>query len=93
MIPGSEPILLDLEKLFLLSDSLKNQRVQSKSYAQNSILVIFVTRYLFTKRKIARNPEGFQVPGVVEMNPTGLPELFSQPRNQNNSQKYEQMRF
>ena len=25
MIPGSEPILLDMEKLFLLSDSLENQ--------------------------------------------------------------------
>ena len=24
MIPGSEPILLDLEKLFLLSDSVEN---------------------------------------------------------------------
>ena len=30
MIPGSEPILLDLEKLFLLSGSLGNQCVQPK---------------------------------------------------------------
>ena len=29
-----------------------------------------------TKVKIARNPEGFQVPEVMDMNPTGLPELF-----------------
>ena len=48
----------------------------SWKYAQNLILVIFLLVNFFTKMKIARNPEGFQVPGVVEMNPTGLPELF-----------------
>ena len=32
--------------------------------------------FFFTKVKIARNPEGFQVPEVMDMNPTGLPELF-----------------
>ena len=30
MIPESEPILLDLEKLFLLSDSLENQIYNKK---------------------------------------------------------------
>ena len=45
-------------------------------YAQNLILVIVLPVNFFTKMKIARNHEGFQVPGVVEMNPTGLPELF-----------------
>ena len=29
---------------------------------------------------MARNPEVRQVPGVVEMNPTSLPELFKQLR-------------
>ena len=45
-------------------------------YAQNLILVIFLLVKLFTKVKIARNPEGFQVPEVMDMNPTGPPELF-----------------
>ena len=45
-------------------------------YAQTLILVIFLLVNFFTKVKIARNPESFQVPEVVEMNPTGLPELF-----------------
>ena len=48
----------------------------SWKYAQNLILVICLLVNFFTKMKIARHPEGFQVPGVVEMNPTGLPELF-----------------
>ena len=42
---------------------------------------------------IARTPEGFQVPGVAEMNPTGLPELFRHLSNLNNSQKCEKMQF
>ena len=29
-IPGSEPILLDLEKLFLLSDSMENLKFYQK---------------------------------------------------------------
>ena len=40
------------------------------------VLVTFLLVNLFTKVKIARNPEGFQVPEVMDMNPTGLPELF-----------------
>ena len=35
---------------------------------------------------IARNPEGFQVPGVVQMNLTGLPELFKPTREKNKRQ-------
>ena len=42
---------------------------------------------------IARTPEGFQVPGVAEMNPTGLPQLFRHLSNLNNSQKCEKMQF
>ena len=30
MIPESEPILLDLEKLFLLSDSVENMKLYGK---------------------------------------------------------------
>ena len=46
------------------------------SYAQTLILVNVLLVNLFTKMKIARNPEGFQVPEVMDMNPAGLPELF-----------------
>ena len=38
---------------------------------------------------IARNPEGFQVPGVVQKNPTGLPELFKPTRDLNFEQEAE----
>ena len=38
---------------------------------------------------IARNPEGFQVRGVMEMNPTGLPELFKPTRDLNFDQEGE----
>ena len=31
MAPGSEPILLDLEKLFLLSDSMENLKFYGKN--------------------------------------------------------------
>ena len=61
------------------SHFLPDHRVSSNKevyYAQHLILVNFLLVNFFTKMKIARNPEGFQVPGVVEMNPTGLPELF-----------------
>ena len=30
---------------------------------------------------------------LVEINPTGLPDLFLQPRDLNNSQEVEQMKF
>ena len=36
---------------------------------------------------ITRNPERFQVPGWVEMNPTSLPELFKPLKYQKNSRK------
>ena len=35
MIPGSEPVLLDLEKLFLLSDSMENQHFQQNVEKEN----------------------------------------------------------
>ena len=37
--------------------------------------------------KIARNPEGLQVPEAMDMNPTGLPELFKPTRDQKFEQK------
>ena len=42
---------------------------------------------------ITRNPEGFYVPGVVEMNPTGLPELSKPLRDLNFDQKREKLKF
>ena len=42
---------------------------------------------------ITRNPEGFQVPGVVEMNPTSLPELSKPLRDLNFDQKREKLKF
>ena len=62
-------------------------------YAQILILVNLILVNLFTKMDIARNPGGGQVPGVVQMNPTGLPELFKPTRDQNKRQKCEKMRF
>ena len=57
------------------------------------IVVAVLVVNFFTKMNIARNPEGFQVPGVVQMNPTGLPELFKPTRDKNVEQKCENMRF
>ena len=57
------------------------------------IVVAFLVVNFFTKMNIARNPEGFQVPGVVQMNPTGLPELFKPTRDKNKRQICEKMRF
>ena len=57
------------------------------------IVVAFLVVNFFTKMNIARNPEGFQVPGVVQKNPTGLPELFKPTRDLNFEQKCEKMRF
>ena len=57
-------------------------------YSLTFLLVNF-----FTKMNIARTPEGFQVPGVAEMNPTGLPQLFRHLSNLNNSQKCEKMQL
>ena len=42
---------------------------------------MFYSLTFFTKMNIARNPEGFQVPGVAQKNPTGLPELFKPTRD------------
>ena len=56
-----------------------------------SLTFLFVN--FFTKMGVARNPGGFQVPGVAEMNPTGLPQLFRHLSNLNNSQKCEKMQF
>ena len=57
-------------------------------YSLTFLLVNF-----FTKMNIARTPGGFQVPGVAEMHPTGLPQLFRHLSNLNNSQKCEKMQF
>ena len=51
------------------------------------IVVAFLVVNFFTKMVIARNPGGVQVPGVLQMNPTGPPELFQPSRDLNNSQK------
>ena len=62
-------------------------------YTRNLKLVNCLLVNFFTKMAIARNPEGFQVPGVVGINPTGLPELFQHPSNLNDSQKFEKIRI
>ena len=51
------------------------------------VLVTFLLVNFFTNMDIARNPEGFQVPGVVETNPTSLPELFKPSRDLGNPLK------
>ena len=56
---------------------VKNQKFKRpEAKQQEKLPQQKLENYFLTKMKIARNPEGFQVPGVVEMNPTGLPELF-----------------
>ena len=62
-------------------------------YAHILVVVVFLVVNFFTKMNIARNPEGFQVPGVVQMNPTGLPELFKPTNDKNKRQICEKMRF
>ena len=57
------------------------------------IVVAFLVVNFFTKMNIARNPEGFQVPGVVQKNPTGLPELFKPTRDLNFDQGAEKIYF
>ena len=75
------------------SDSTSNFLHIATSKCQNTEIQTRTSRFFFTKMKIARNPEGFQVPGVVEMNPTVLPELFQHPSNLNHSQKCETKQF
>ncbi len=62
-------------------------------YAHMLIVVTFLVVNFFTKMNIARSPGGFQVPGVVQTNPTGLPELFKPTRDLNFDQEAEQMKF
>ena len=62
-------------------------RSRASCYAQHLILVNFLLVNFFTKMNIARNPGGVQVPGSLQMNPTGPPELFQPSRDLNNSQK------
>ena len=62
-------------------------------YAHIEVLVTFLLVNFFTKMNIARNPEGFQVPGVVQKNPTGLPELFKPTRDLNVEEKCEKLKF
>ena len=59
----------------------------SLNYAHMLIVVAFLVVNFFTKMVIARNPGGVQVPGSLQMNPTGPPELFQPSRDLNNSQK------
>ena len=47
----------------------------------------------FTKVVITRNHAVGQVPGVLEMNLTDLPELFQQPRTLYDIQKGENITF
>ena len=42
---------------------------------------------------IARNPGGVQVPGSLQMNPTGPPALFQPSRDLNNSQEVDKMKI
>ena len=57
------------------------------------VVVAFLVVNFFTKMNIARTPGGFQVPGVVQMNPTGPPELFKPSRDQNKRQEAEKTKF
>ena len=49
-------------------------------YAHIEMVVTFVVVCLFTAMVITRHHEAGQVPGVVEMNPTNLLELFKPSR-------------
>ena len=53
-------------------------------YAHMLIVVAFLVVNFFTKMNIARNPGGVQVPGVLQMNPTDLPELSRPSRDLGN---------
>ena len=50
------------------------------------IVVAFLVVNFFTKMNIARNPGGVQELGVVEIDPTGPPELFQPTRDLNKRQ-------
>ena len=54
MIPGSEPILLDLEKLFLLSDSLENLnfygKIEISEIEKKSLFIYLISYFLFLGR-------------------------------------------
>ena len=55
MIPGSEPILLDLEKLFLPLDSVENQKLTKKTILYGIEKKYYLKKYYL--KKIQKNPK------------------------------------
>ena len=57
MIPGMEPILLDLENLFLLSVSLENSMFQGKrgisKFRKHPKILFFIEKSNFPMKRIA----------------------------------------
>ena len=62
-------------------------------YAQTSIVVAFLVFNIFSCWIITRSHEFGFGRNLVEILPTGLPELFLQPRDLDTSQEVENMKF